>query len=584
MDDVRRLDGVDQDLLLCVEDDVVATTTSDDGAWADDLEERAENLERENAFRRGEQRATTISSSSTEGHFAAAAILAERCEGDSLDSKTSCDEISKEELLRSLKLKLNKKKVSVDCNLKRKRSETTEVDFKNQLDSALLEIFRDNVLIGMKRKLYCHKSKIETGTAKATFLQRLDSAIGVDLPQEIKKDINELLLHHLGPDENCIDDRVKNLLIDIFDLLSNASKPSVPDNTDFNPSEDDKNKLNDGSIINEANICETPKIHSTCDDNAILNEQSPMLCKDTKTPERSCSEKDKNSDVDGIMRKLCKPGMISSPPKITKARFVGFNERKPIYFDHEKPQFQIWDSDDDNINQEDNLRSEVTPRHGLKSSKIVPDSYSPACPTELNKTKIIPLDLSQNLYDLSQNQENNSENEDQLIMVTLEDSETQSQHNEKENLPVQQQYTKTTENKKDSPEVVFLGERQSTENCLDITSKTNVLYNKINTFIVNPDKKLKMCTASPERVLLCNVDRNVGQCSSSQKPQHDLRRILQPARYSTDPYSPEKQSFCVTAYDRQLYNAVCKISKSSFQECAEDLIQQDNKFVFTCKQ
>lgn len=33
-------------------------------------------------------------------------------------------------------------------------------------------------------------------------------------------------------------------------------------------------------------------------------------------------------------------------------------------------------------------------------------------------------------------------------MVTLEDSKTQSQHNEKENLPVQQQYTKSTENKK----------------------------------------------------------------------------------------------------------------------------------------
>lgn len=42
----------------------------------------------------------------------------------------------------------------------RKRSETAEVDFKNQLDSALLEIFRDNVLIGMKRKLHCHKSKV----------------------------------------------------------------------------------------------------------------------------------------------------------------------------------------------------------------------------------------------------------------------------------------------------------------------------------------------------------------------------------------------------------------------------------------
>uniref|UniRef100_A0A0E0H8U0 Uncharacterized protein n=1 Tax=Oryza nivara TaxID=4536 RepID=A0A0E0H8U0_ORYNI len=44
MDDVRRLDGADQDLLLCIEDDVVATTTAGDGAWADDLEERAANL------------------------------------------------------------------------------------------------------------------------------------------------------------------------------------------------------------------------------------------------------------------------------------------------------------------------------------------------------------------------------------------------------------------------------------------------------------------------------------------------------------------------------------------------------------
>ncbi|EEC78424.1 hypothetical protein OsI_18253 [Oryza sativa Indica Group] len=518
MDDVRRLDSADQDLLLCVEDDVVATTTAGDGAWADDLEERAANLGEPGQFGLIKPHSNEIelkmmvhAKDSDEIFVDSTSSDSKSSENDDVisdseDSKTSCDEISKEELLRSLKLKLNKKKVSVDCNLKRKRSETAEVDFKNQLDSALLEIFRDNVLIGTKRKLYCHKSKvnyldflnfgmrkvlqdtprikvwkgtmikkfskfdkiskgvygkrpikdfsescykmIETGTAKATFLQRLDFAIGVDLPQEIKKDINELLLHHLGPDENCINDRVKNLLIDIFDLLSNASKPSVPDNTDFNPSEDDKNKLNDGSIINEANICETPKIHSTCDDNAILNEQSPMLCKDTKTPERSCSEKDKNSDVDGIMRKLCKPGMISSPPKITKARFVGFNERKPIYFDHEKPQFQIWDSDDDNINQEDNLRSEVTPRHGLKSSKIVPDSYSPTCPTELNKTKIIPLDLSQNLYDLSQNQENNSENEDQLIMVTLEDSETQSQHKKRKiclfnNSTLRQQKTKS---------------------------------------------------------------------------------------------------------------------------------------------
>nr|AAV31224.1 hypothetical protein [Oryza sativa Japonica Group] len=764
---------------------------------------------------------------------------------DSEDSKTSCDEISKEELLRSLKLKLNKKKVSVDCNLKRKRSETTEVDFKNQLDSALLEIFRDNVLIGMKRKLYCHKSKkksvmtdateetkltrfsvkyfsevleklskrhrdiiskscfktlllfekcsvpyrlalwiaqkvdvnscdiivrdkviplskesvhivlglpvgglpissnseigkqkildtfglsslptvkffgdklirnesmsddqvlisfmmvslncflcpnssiqpstkylsafadltsidkldwsnlvfewlmkhlskleksksfggclyylvvnyldflnfgmrkvlqdtprikvwkgtmikkfskfdkiskgvygkrpikdfsescykmIETGTAKATFLQRLDSAIGVDLPQEIKKDINELLLHHLGPDENCIDDRVKNLLIDIFDLLSNASKPSVPDNTDFNPSEDDKNKLNDGSIINEANICETPKIHSTCDDNAILNEQSPMLCKDTKTPERSCSEKDKNSDVDGIMRKLCKPGMISSPPKITKARFVGFNERKPIYFDHEKPQFQIWDSDDDNINQEDNLRSEVTPRHGLKSSKIVPDSYSPACPTELNKTKIIPLDLSQNLYDLSQNQENNSENEDQLIMVTLEDSETQSQHNEKENLPVQQQYTKTTENKKDD----LLKERSATnfsvvKKCFDGASLARPVHScDLLFFPIVKNRHWFVFAIDLKAQRFVFLDSMYDEDSIYH--QQIRPKLISNFSLAWNLYVKDHP------IDFNNYTVIYPPVPKQTNRCAEDLIQQDNKFVFTCKQ
>uniref|UniRef100_A0A0E0JRF1 Ubiquitin-like protease family profile domain-containing protein n=1 Tax=Oryza punctata TaxID=4537 RepID=A0A0E0JRF1_ORYPU len=195
-----------------------------------------------------------------------------------------------------------------------------------------------------------------------------------------------------------------------------------------------------------------------------------------------------------------------------------------------------------------------------------------ACPQ-----KIIPMNLSQSLHDLSQNQDNISDNEDKLVMITLEDSETQNQdltqHNEKENLPVNQQDINLSEKKKDSPDVVFLGQRQYTDNCFDITSKTNVLYNKINTFIVNPEKKLKLSTSSPGRVLLCNVDRNVGQYSSSQKPQHDHRRILQPARYSTDPHSPERPLFIVTQYDRQVYNVVCKISKSKFHELAIQLCE-----------
>nr|BAD07829.1 hypothetical protein [Oryza sativa Japonica Group]BAD27944.1 hypothetical protein [Oryza sativa Japonica Group] len=91
----------------------------------------------------------------------------------------------------------------------------------------------------MKRKLYSHKSKIGSDDVKEnvpvkpierSFLDMLDSSVGADLTQDMKNKINELLIQHFGPDENCIDERAKNLLVDVFVLLSN-SKPIVPENT-----------------------------------------------------------------------------------------------------------------------------------------------------------------------------------------------------------------------------------------------------------------------------------------------------------------------------------------------------------------
>uniref|UniRef100_A0A0E0E9C6 Ubiquitin-like protease family profile domain-containing protein n=1 Tax=Oryza meridionalis TaxID=40149 RepID=A0A0E0E9C6_9ORYZ len=370
------------------------------------------------------------------------------------------------------------------------------------------------------------KENVPAKPIERSFLDMLDSSIGAGLTQDMKNKINDLLIQHFGHDENCIDERAKNLLIDVFVLLSN-SKPIVPENTNVNLNEDDKSKFNDDSSIHDANTHKTPKVkdQNTCNDNAIGNEQTPMKI--------SSSPKDKIAVVDGIMKKLSKPGLSNTSPKKVISSLVGFNERKSIFLGHEKPSFKIWDSDDDFPNEEEHF-----------------------------KAQIIPKDMSQDFDDISQSQLNNSTNEDKLVMITLEDTDTEilTQHNEKENLNIEQLQ------KKDSPDVIFLGERQCPDNCFDITSKTNVWYNKINTFVVKPDKKFKMSTGSPERILLCNVDKSVGQCSTSQKPKHDLRRILQPARYSIDPYSPVRHSFPVTQYDRQVYNAVCKISKSTFQD------------------
>uniref|UniRef100_A0A0E0AMB3 Ubiquitin-like protease family profile domain-containing protein n=1 Tax=Oryza glumipatula TaxID=40148 RepID=A0A0E0AMB3_9ORYZ len=112
----------------------------------------------------------------------------------------------------------------------------------------------------------------------------------------------------------------------------------------------------------------------------------------------------------------------------------------------------------------------------------------------------------------------------------------------------------------DSPDCVILGERKFSDKISNLTNQTNFMYNNLNKF--HNQDQYKSYT-SPERIL-CNVDNSVGS-SYDCEPRKALRRILIPAKYCTDPYTPQRHSFPVSQYQRHIFNAVCKLSSSAWQ-------------------
>uniref|UniRef100_A0A0E0QL62 Ubiquitin-like protease family profile domain-containing protein n=1 Tax=Oryza rufipogon TaxID=4529 RepID=A0A0E0QL62_ORYRU len=117
-----------------------------------------------------------------------------------------------------------------------------------------------------------------------------------------------------------------------------------------------------------------------------------------------------------------------------------------------------------------------------------------------------------------------------------------------------------------SPDVVFIGEKKFSKKCANIGNKTNMMYNKMNRILLDSQKQNFKTFASPERVLLCNM-KNFNPSTSGTKPiHHDLRRVINPAKYCTDPYTPQRSNFTVSQYERQIYNAVCTLSTSRYQE------------------
>ncbi|KAF2939084.1 hypothetical protein DAI22_03g166000 [Oryza sativa Japonica Group] len=147
-----------------------------------------------------------------------------------------------------------------------------------------------------------------------------------------------------------------------------------------------------------------------------------------------------------------------------------------------------------------------------------------------------------------------------MYMVTLENSTSPnaSLNENKEN-------EKVCHIIKDSPDV-FIGEKKFSKKCADIGNKTNMMYNKMNRILLDSQKQNFKTFASPERVLLCNM-KNFNPSTSGTKPiHHDLRRVINPTKYCTDPYTPQRSNFTVSQYERQIYNAVCTLSTSRYQE------------------
>ncbi|XP_040383542.1 uncharacterized protein LOC102703060 isoform X1 [Oryza brachyantha] len=405
------------------------------------------------------------------------------------------------------------------------------------------------------------------------FMEMLESSIGSVLPDDIKIKINEVLIQHFGDEEDMIDDKPKKLLIDVLLLLSNASKTRLDDspkaihhttkNCEDENSESNKKDLpiSVGELSNEILADSDPIFPKNKIQSRVIEMRDPIQT-DQKFEDGDNStsitiQKNTETDVARIMQKLRREGQtITTPPtcikkedtnsckdiehvpvKKRKSRLLGFNDTSAFLSDEDIPKFKIWDSDDDNFGENVNVN---------------------------NKERIIqkqPTDLTQNVEVNPEIVVLTSENEDKIEMVTLDYSQTQLDFNYddqcKENV--------APRNTKESPDVLILGERKFSQKCIDLSSKTDIMYNRMNPIRENASKKLKLSSHSPERVLLCNV-KNLENNTCSQKTYHNLRSNLHPARYSTDPYTPERCSFPVSQYEKQIYNAVCNLASSQFQD------------------
>lgn len=117
----------------------------------------------------------------------------------------------------------------------------------------------------------------------------------------------------------------------------------------------------------------------------------------------------------------------------------------------------------------------------------------------------------------------------------------------------------------ESPGCVIHGERKFSEKCVDLSNQADILYNRLNRVVKIAPEICNESYRSLGRVLLCNMSKSIGHYSQS-KSQKDLRRIINPAKYCTDPYTPERQSFQVSQYQKDIYTAVCELSTSKIHE------------------
>uniref|UniRef100_A0A0E0DYH9 Ubiquitin-like protease family profile domain-containing protein n=1 Tax=Oryza meridionalis TaxID=40149 RepID=A0A0E0DYH9_9ORYZ len=347
--------------------------------------------------------------------------------------------------------------------------------------------------------------------SSSSFADMLKSSVGDLLPSDVQDKICHLLCNHFGKEDEIFEEKAKKLLINVLLLLADCSsnyptQPAAHENSGIEPDHEPVEEINDDG--NSKTILDDDKL-------PIPNEEFNPVNKSTNL---NSSEQIKHINIDEIMTKLNKTGHvpINPPDEIEK-------------------------------------NSALTDSH-----QVIPDSYSP---NPVLRNKITPRKLSQTFAAAVESPIICSDSLDKMYMVTLENSNspTASLNENKEN-------EKGCHVIKDSPDVVFIGEKKFSKKCADIGNKTNMMYNKMNSILLDSQKQNFKTFASPERVLLCNM-KNFNPSTSGTKPiHHDLRRVINPAKYCTDPYTPQRSNFTVSQYERHIYNDVCTLSTSRYHE------------------
>ncbi|KAB8109168.1 hypothetical protein EE612_045343, partial [Oryza sativa] len=347
-------------------------------------------------------------------------------------SQPHVNEISTNELLKTLKRKLSKSKRSEDDNIKMKRSESIELDNDVMINQVLRDIIqRDQIINSLKKKLNIHHNigdqNLKVNNSSSSFADMLKSSVGDLLPSDVQDKICHLLCYHFGKEDEIFEDKAKKLLIDVLLLLADCSsnyptQPAAHENSGIEPDHEPVEENNDD--VNQAvkknnNFTSSPKGNSKTilDDDKlpIPNEEFNPVNKSTIL---NSSEEIKHINIDEIMTKLNKTGHVPiNPPDETEKNSALTARNNQVF--HDQPSFKIWDSDDDLHHENDDFKKEITPAHLVDSYQVIPDSYSP---NPVLRNKITPRKLSQTFAAAVESPIICSDSPDKMYMVTLENS------------------------------------------------------------------------------------------------------------------------------------------------------------------
>ncbi|BAS95754.1 Os06g0106650 [Oryza sativa Japonica Group] len=185
-------------------------------------------------------------------------------------SQPHVNEISTNELLKTLKRKLSKSKRSEDDNIKMKRSESIELDNDVMINQVLRDIIQmDQIINNLKKKLNIHHNigdqNLKVDNSSSSFADMLKSSVGDLLPnheqdEEINDDVNQAVQKN-----NNITSSTKGNSKTVLD----DDKLPIP-NEEFNP-------VNKSTNLNSSEQITPRKLSQTF----VAAVESPIICSDS---------------------------------------------------------------------------------------------------------------------------------------------------------------------------------------------------------------------------------------------------------------------------------------------------------------